>query len=611
MPASEEYLIKILLEIQNDKALKALTDQLQRAGKEVPKAAAKMSKSMKGAAKETRAFGRTAANAGYQIQDFIIQVQGGVDPIRAMSQQLPQLFVGFGALGSAIGLVAAAIPSLITLMGVSTTTAEDAIEAWDKATEALERYAKTKKIVDALVAGLEVEKALDARTKAIENFRKELEALGNVKVDISKSILQGGRFDINASERLAKEREQLLSERFGSITELQKYNKIISEFTGENIDETATALGQLAAGMRGFADPSTVQTIEDMVIAMRELSVATEKEKQVTAKSARLIELNNRKQLLEEVKDAEYELLQQQIEAEQKRAEQAKREAERAAKERQRLYDSLKPIKAREAPEQYTKSFERYQAEELKKTEELYKTLYPAAVQYAEAQEMINQARERGIISEQRYQQELENATTAFEKATEGWTLSGEAINLFDENFNKMLDGVLMGTQDIAEGFKDMAKVIITQMAKLAAYDLIARYFGLDLGLPAGYAEGNAQGNIINRGNVVPFATGGIVNSPTLFPLKSGAGLMGEAGPEAILPLRRGSGGNLGVAAAPVNVTVNNMASGVRVNTRETDQGLTLDIVMEQVSAAIRRGGNSIANSIEDSYSLGRGRSVY
>lgn len=58
-----------------------------------------------------------------------------------------------------------------------------------------------------------------------------------------------------------------------------------------------------------------------------------------------------------------------------------------------------------------------------------------------------------------------------------------------------------------------------------------------------------------------PFATGGVIASPRYFPLSSGGlGLAGEAGPEAIMPLTRGSDGRLGVAAAgsaPANVTVN------------------------------------------------------
>jgi phage-related minor tail protein len=63
------------------------------------------------------------------------------------------------------------------------------------------------------------------------------------------------------------------------------------------------------------------------------------------------------------------------------------------------------------------------------------------------------------------------------------------------------------------------------------------------------------------KGNVVtPFAQGGIVNSPLIFPLRGGMGLAGEAGPEAILPLARDGSGRLGVRGGEgrmVNVTVN------------------------------------------------------
>lgn len=51
-------------------------------------------------------------------------------------------------------------------------------------------------------------------------------------------------------------------------------------------------------------------------------------------------------------------------------------------------------------------------------------------------------------------------------------------------------------------------------------------------------------------GPIIPFADGGIIASPGYFPLGRGTGLAGEAGPEAILPLSRGSDGRLGVAAS-------------------------------------------------------------
>ena len=79
------------------------------------------------------------------------------------------------------------------------------------------------------------------------------------------------------------------------------------------------------------------------------------------------------------------------------------------------------------------------------------------------------------------------------------------------------------------------------------------------------------KGAAFARNKIVPYAMGGIVNKPTLFQYANGGsgrfGLMGEAGPEAIMPLRRGRGGKLGVEASSGvgNVVVNVDASGSRV----------------------------------------------
>ncbi len=70
----------------------------------------------------------------------------------------------------------------------------------------------------------------------------------------------------------------------------------------------------------------------------------------------------------------------------------------------------------------------------------------------------------------------------------------------------------------------------------------------------AGFAGLYANGAAFSGGNVIPFATGGVVSSPTTFPMSGGrTGLMGEAGPEAIMPLKRGPDGRLGVSAANGN----------------------------------------------------------
>ncbi|MCA2013394.1 phage tail tape measure protein [Cereibacter sphaeroides] len=69
-----------------------------------------------------------------------------------------------------------------------------------------------------------------------------------------------------------------------------------------------------------------------------------------------------------------------------------------------------------------------------------------------------------------------------------------------------------------------------------------------------------ANGAGFAQGRVMPFAQGGVVSSPVTFPMRGGTGLMGEVGPEAILPLARGADGKLGVRGAggrSANVTIN------------------------------------------------------
>ncbi|MEX5578967.1 phage tail tape measure protein [Pseudophaeobacter sp. A-200-2] len=64
-----------------------------------------------------------------------------------------------------------------------------------------------------------------------------------------------------------------------------------------------------------------------------------------------------------------------------------------------------------------------------------------------------------------------------------------------------------------------------------------------------------ADGAAFSQGRVMPFARGGVVSGATMFPMRGGTGLMGEAGPEAILPLRRTADGSLGVTSSGSGAT--------------------------------------------------------
>ena len=143
-----------------------------------------------------------------------------------------------------------------------------------------------------------------------------------------------------------------------------------------------------------------------------------------------------------------------------------------------------------------------------------------------------------------------------------------ETLDRLAQSFGRSLDAAL--TRGAASG-RSLDGVLGTIGARLAgtasraaAGPIRSGITGLiDAALGAGSeaAAGFARGGVFRGGWVQPFAAGGVVAAPTYFPMTGGTGLMGEAGPEAILPLARGVDGRLGVAAGgasarPVSVTV-------------------------------------------------------
>lgn len=105
-------------------------------------------------------------------------------------------------------------------------------------------------------------------------------------------------------------------------------------------------------------------------------------------------------------------------------------------------------------------------------------------------------------------------------------------------------------------------------------------------------AFGFAQGGAFSAGRVRAFARGGVVDGPTLFPMRGGSGLMGEAGPEAIMPLTRGADGRLGVRAQRQGpaavVTVNIATPDIESFQRSRGQ------ITAQLARAVARGNGRL-----------------
>lgn len=137
-------------------------------------------------------------------------------------------------------------------------------------------------------------------------------------------------------------------------------------------------------------------------------------------------------------------------------------------------------------------------------------------------------------------------------------------------SFGDAFSSVVDGTKTVEDAFRDMAKSIIKQLFEVLVVQRLVGSFNASTGQGSGLAGliGPALGGLFadgaafKNGSVQAFASGGVVDSPTFFGMSGGqTGLMGEAGPEAIMPLKRGPDGKLGVTTTggqrPINITMN------------------------------------------------------
>ena len=160
---------------------------------------------------------------------------------------------------------------------------------------------------------------------------------------------------------------------------------------------------------------------------------------------------------------------------------------------------------------------------------------------------------------------------TAFAAVAEGARNSrtalretSDATRALSGAFKSALGGAFRAAAQDGAKLSDVLKGVALDLSRSLANRAIgglSNQLGTALGQGVASILPFAKGGVIDSGSVRKFAQGGIVNGPTPFPMQGGTGLMGEAGPEAIMPLRRGSDGRLGVAAtggaSTVNITIN------------------------------------------------------
>ena len=183
-------------------------------------------------------------------------------------------------------------------------------------------------------------------------------------------------------------------------------------------------------------------------------------------------------------------------------------------------------------------------------------------------------------------QKEVELAKSSLESLkAEGDIVGNFFKTMVGDSFQSAFEGLISGSMSASQAFSSFAQSVLSDMQKIIASEIrsqiigavfkgLGTVFGAAIGGMGAGVSGNgtnvssasnfvgpmkpsvfsANGNVFS-GAGISAHSGTIVSSPTVFPFAKGTGLMGEAGPEAILPLQRNSQGKLGVVVSNQNQT--------------------------------------------------------
>jgi len=157
----------------------------------------------------------------------------------------------------------------------------------------------------------------------------------------------------------------------------------------------------------------------------------------------------------------------------------------------------------------------------------------------------------------------------------------------------RAFDGVVLDGMKLSDALETVARSMIQTTYSAAIKPVTDHFGGLLASGVGGLVQGMlpfADGGSFAQGRVMPFANGGVVSGPVSFPMRGGMGLMGEAGPEAIMPLTRGADGKLGVRSASgggVSVVMNITTPDVQGFQRSQGQ------IAAQMSRALGRGNRN------------------
>ncbi len=232
----------------------------------------------------------------------------------------------------------------------------------------------------------------------------------------------------------------------------------------------------------------------------------------------------------------------------------------------------------------------------------------------ANAAKDLNLARLEGlkdlIITPEAPITELDKYIDGLQEATSAATiLENATISAFKSMEDTLVNFVTTGKL----GFEDLAKTAIAELARIFIRSQIIKPLAGAFGNAFNLTSASAKGNIASGG--VSSLSNSIVSSPTIVPntsitpFASGGALMGERGPEGILPLARTSSGKLGVETTggtpDVEINIHGVSGDPQVKRSRSDNGgERIDIFLDNAMAQVIGGGGKTDSVLKQKFNL-------
>lgn len=618
-------------------------EKLRAAFTDVGVAGEGLSRRMANVTSESRRLGLGVQNAAFQIGDFAVQVAGGTSATRAMAQQLPQLLGGFGILGAVAGAAAAIlIPLAGRLFGAgdAAKSTEEQLRSLTDATQAYERAAELAAVpIEKLrekygeladeVQRARIAEAEAARDRALRATRETIASLGG---GLGNGAIVSGAASVGATARQLAQAQldyrsavlagnaTLAAEFAGLEQELTAQIAAVSRISDEYKigEENALALARAVAAFRDTATGTAAEQVgaatalRDMVVEVfGSVDAANEATDGLASKlseaviEAASVAATDMAGPIGKAADEASRLATELADA--------SRASANAALEQMKVefgfqgvslrrYGSRGATSTRAIEDQFGNRLDNARRpravggggqgalnETMREAKRIYDETRTAAEKYALEEERLNALRQSGAIDAETYGRAMEQLKNEYQDQGDMLRDVGRSVK---SALSGVFDSIFDGGGKAIDVIKNLARELATMALEAYAFQALAglfpRIFGAGGSVPL---IGNAMGNAFDGGRVVPFASGGIVGGPTLFPMRGGAGLMGEAGPEAILPLTR-VGGRLGVASGgggTVVQIVNYTGAPVREERRRGPDGR--ELVVATIGEEMARGG--------------------